>query len=73
MESASESSQQQKRKVVSHGLEDQKRVSAELGRLADGAGIAEHDSENPGGRQNVVVIDCTRLLSFWLRRQGIGL
>lgn len=27
MESASESSQQQKRKLVTHGLEDQKRVS----------------------------------------------
>lgn len=60
MEPVSESSQQQKRKVVTHGLEDQKRVSGRtfICRLARGAGIVKHESESPGGCHCAVVVDC---------------
>lgn len=60
MEPVSESGQQQKRKLVTHGLEDQKRVSGRtfICRLACGAGIAKHESESPGGCHNAVVVDC---------------
>lgn len=49
MESVSESSQQQKRKLVTHGLEDQKRVSGRtfFCHVACGAGIAKLESKWP--------------------------
>lgn len=61
MESVSESSQQQKRKLVTHGLEDQKRVSKNFVAWLLAPRIARH----PGGRQrvDVVVVNCA-CLSF---------
>lgn len=46
---------------MTHGLEDQKRVSGRtffFCRLACGAGIAKHESESPGGCRKAVVVDC---------------
>lgn len=56
MESVSECSQHQKRKLVTHGLEDQKRVSGRtfFCPLACGAGIAKRVLESPGSRHSVL-------------------
>lgn len=52
MESGSESSQHQKRKPVTHGLEDQKRVSDKTSPVTFCAQIAEHDGRSKSATYN---------------------